>query len=730
MRKNHFVFLLLAGMTWIVFWRVYSFEFVNLDDPKYVAQNEHVLAGLSWDNVVWAFTTTYFSNWHPFTWLSYLLDAQLFGINSGWFHVTNLLLHTGNVLLLFALLRRMTGAVWKSAFAAALFAIHPLHVESVAWVSERKDLLSTFFGLVAVAAYVRYASRGTWNWYLLAFFSFAASLLAKQMLVTLPFLLLLLDYWPLGRVLRATPSPPAGDAAPTAASYLAAHPVETSAGEQFSAHPLSRLVLEKVPFLVLSMVACVVIYTTQQQSGAGSMLELPIGIRLQNGVLAYAIYLRKTVWPDDLAVFYPHPGEGISQTSVAAAAGFLVLVTVVAIQQWRHRPYLLIGWLWYLGTLVPVIGIVQVGTQQMADRYTYVPLIGIFVAASWLVPSVVPPGRRRVYLLAGSAVAVLLALSVTASHQTKHWQDSVTLLQHALAVARPSALVHTNLGAAWDELRQFDKAAEQYRAAIRVDPEYVGARNNLGAMLTERGRLDEAIEHLRQALRTDPEHANAHFNMANALSKQGQIDEATFHYQESLRIDPENPKPYNNLGALLQDLGRFDEAVQQYRTALSLDPTDARARYNLGDALSELDQFEEALFHLKRAVQLAPADDNIRSRLASVHVSAGARHAERERLLEAKEHFLRAIELTPASWRAHYNLAVVLSMTGELEAAAVEYTKTLTLKPDSPEAHNSFGKLLLRLDRREQAIKRFRKALRLRPDFPEAQQNLLKADAE
>jgi len=601
--------LLLFVTTCVVFWQVRSFDYLTVDDLKYVTENRHVGRGLSEENIQWAFTTTYFSNWHPLTWLSYMLDAQLFGQqNAGAFHLTNLLLHLANVLLLFVVLFGMTGALWKSAAVAALFAIHPLHVESVAWISERKDVLSTFFGLLAVGAYTRYARRERLGYYLLSLLCFTASLLSKQMLVTLPFLLLLLDYWPLGRLRWAG----SGETGTVESSGLAAASAGREAARPFPAKPLGRLLLEKVPFLLLSIVLCVVAITAQQRGASVSSLEkLSLTARCLNAILVYVVYLSKTIWPQDLAVFYPHPGETFALAQVAVAALLLAAVTAVAIAQSRKRPYLLVGWLWYLGTLVPVIGIVQIGAQQMADRYTYVPLIGIFVAMTWLAAAAVGEGWLRRFALPVLSFAVLAAFAMVAWRQTANWRNSITLFEHTLAVTENNYFAHNNLGAALHRSRQVDAAILHYQAALRIQPSHAMAHFNLGNAYRDRLQLEKAIDHFQRALRFEPDHIMASVNLANIYHQQGRSAEAIAQYEKAILLDRENVEAHNNLGVVLYERKQFDEAIAHYRQALRVAPEYAVAHENLAVALQKQGRHQEARYHFQRVEALSAVQSRL-----------------------------------------------------------------------------------------------------------------------
>jgi hypothetical protein len=549
--------LLLVGATLAAYWGVWAFEFVNLDDPAYITNNHRLADGLTYENISWSFATNDVWNWHPLTWLSYLLDAELFGIDSGAFHTTNLLLHIANTLLLYALLFRSTGAAGQSVFAAALFAIHPLHVESVAWVAERKDVLSTFFGLLALAAYGRYARFLKRRWYLTALAMFVLSLMSKQMLVTLPFLLLLLDYWPLSR----TPQGELDDHPKSSPQIASTDSVEIAATTPSHRQPWRRLLLEKVPFLAISVLFCVVALLVQHQGGAmPSIARFSITTRLLNAILVYGIYLKKTFWPSGLAVYYPHPGDALSQTAIAAAALLLAALSTAAIVQWRKRPFLLVGWLWYLGTLVPVIGIVQVGAQQMADRYTYVPLIGIFIAISWGVPSLAAARPVRRVALPCVAALVLVAFMTIARGQAGHWKNSVTLFEHALAVTGENAVAHNNLGVFMAKQRQFPEAILHFRATVSIDAKFPRAQFNLGNALCSVRQYQQGANHFHKALQIEPNFAHAHFSLANALSALGRYSEAIPHFQTALQIDPDLIGAPSLLAKALREQSRANKA--------------------------------------------------------------------------------------------------------------------------------------------------------------------------
>jgi len=574
-----YIAIMLTALTLGVFVYLVNCEFINLDDNAYITANPSVQGGLTISGVRWAFTTTSQCNWHPLTWISHMIDVSLYGLRPGGHHLTNILIHVVNVLILFYVFRLMTGLVWQSAFVAALFAVHPLHIESVAWVSERKDVLSTLFGLLSILAYVRYVRRPTLAGYALTMALLAIGLMAKPMLVTFPMVLLILDYWPL---------------------------------ERFGTVGFKRLLAEKLPMLVLSIASSVTTYIAQRQGRAvGSLEELSIVTRLENAVLSYVKYLLAAAWPRNLAVFYPHPVNGIPAWQVTAAILVLVGITLFVFRTAKSRPYAVVGWLWYCVTLVPVIGLVQVGRQAMADRYTYIPLIGPFIGVSWgLLPCAGRVSSRRkskrqpVAIFA--AFVVVMGLAASAFVQVHYWQNSLSLFSRAVCVTRDNALAHAHLGLALIEHGRPDEAIEHYRAALRINRDYVQALVLLGAAIAEKGDLEEAERLLRRAVSLDPRHPDGQNNLGAVLEKRGMPDEAFLHYQEAIKVKPDFAEAHLNLGALFVKQRMFEDAEREFLKAREINPRNADVHYDIGVVYNQLGKTEEAIEAFREALRLRP----------------------------------------------------------------------------------------------------------------------------
>jgi tetratricopeptide (TPR) repeat protein len=563
--------LVAAGLLFLVvaiYGQVGNHEFVNIDDPFYITSNAHVLGGLTRENISWAFTNTISGHWHPPVWLSHMLDVELFGRDAGWHHRENVLIHLLNTELLFFLLWRMTGGMVSSAVAAALFGVHPLHVESVAWASERKDLLCAFFWLLAIGAYVRYAKRRSVRRYLPILPLFTLALMCKPMPVTLPFALLLLDYWPLGRVF------PGG--------------VPQAGGGRDALRGILRLVPEKIPLLVLSAVFSVVaVRASADVSALGNLDNIPFGMRFANAAVSYASYLGMTAWPSSLGVYYPHPasiGAAIPAWKILGACLLLAAITAVAVHQWRRRPYLPVGWFWYLGTLVPVIGLTQIGNQAMADRYTYVPLIGIFIALAWGVPALF--GERKVPGVVPAAIGAvaIAALSVSAWNQAGYWKNDFSLYPRAIEVAENNWFALNNLGVAWHSAGESAKAIGYFQESLRIKPTFEIAWNNLGIAYEKSGRASDGIPCFREALRIRPGYAEAWVNLGLALGRSGNTEEGIQAFRTALRINPDDADAWGNLGVTFARAGRMAEAVPCFEEALRIRPGDALFRQYLAMA--------------------------------------------------------------------------------------------------------------------------------------------------
>ena len=513
------VCIFLAVLTWIVFGQTLRHDFVNYDDPRYVYQNTKITSGLNMGSIAWAFTHIHSENWHPLTTITHMLDCQLYGLKAGGHHFTNVLLHTVAVVLLFLVLQQMTGALWRSAFVAAVFAIHPLHVESVAWVAERKDVLSGVFFILTLLAYVHYArAPSTWR-YLIVAFVFALGLLSKPMLVTLPFVLLLLDYWPLNRI--------SGE--------------RSNVGRQ-----LLRLLLEKIPLIALSAVSSTVTFLAQR-GALGWTEQLPMLARINNAIVTYIVYMRQMFWPANLVVFYPHPENRLLPWEISVALAVLIGITLAALILRKNAPYFITGWLWYLGMLVPVIGLVQVGWQGHADRYTYLPQIGLYIAGTWAVADLTASWRGQRLVLGAAALLVIGALSWRTWIQTSYWRDSETLFKHALAVTKKNDVAENNLGIVFLERGQLDDAISRLQAAIDLRPENGPAHNNLAKALLQKGRLAEAMVHYRKFLEIEPQNVEAHNILGTALIQQGHVRQAIELWEDALAIQPENGNAANNL---------------------------------------------------------------------------------------------------------------------------------------------------------------------------------------
>jgi tetratricopeptide (TPR) repeat protein len=688
----------LVAINVIVYAPVRHHDFVALDDTEYVTENRQVTGGLTWPAVAWAFTTDRVANWHPLTWLSHMLDVQLFGVNAGPHHVTNLALHVLNTLLLFVVLRRMTGHLGRSAFVAALFAVHPLHVESVAWIAERKDVLSTLFWMLTLWAYVEYVRKPRWHRYALVLVFFALGLMAKSMLVTLPFVLLLLDVWPLGRLQIGRRDGEGGGR--KAAAWL----------------PVVR---EKLPLIALAAASSVVTLAVQQHGGAvGALATFPLGRRVANALVAYVSYLGKTIWPGDLSVFYRYP-DSVPLWPAAAALAVLIGISVSVARLGRRRPCLAVGWLWYLGTLVPVIGLVQVGRQAMADRYTYVPLVGVFMIAAWGVPDLLArwPARRRVLPAVASIVIVLCA--ATARAQVRHWEDSLALWRHALEVDPANYYAHTGLGLLAADRGRTSEAMEHFSEAIRIAPDYAQAHDDLGLMLMKQGRMDEAIARYTVALQMDPALAEAHNNLGAALAARSRRAEALTHYAEAVRLVPDDGTFRNNMGQALANQGRIEEAMAQFNEALRLRPDLAIAHDNLGLALVSRGRIDEAIAHYTDALRLNPGS-------AGTHNNLGIALSAHGKLDEAIAQYAEALRLGPDRADAHNNLGFTLAAQGRVAEAIPHFLEAIRLQPDFEMAHQFLGVALAGTGRFNEAITQFHEVLRINPENEGARRALEK----
>lgn len=604
-KKKWFIALGLIALTTTAYWEIKDHGFVSYDDDVYVVSNAHVQSGLSWRNAAWAFESTSAANWHPLTWLSHMLDVQLFGLNPAGHHLISLLLHVANVLLLFWVLQVMTGALWRSALVAALFAVHPINVESVAWVAERKNLLSTFFWLLTMWAYVRYASLPAWNKYLVVFALFALALMCKPMVVTLPFALLLLDYWPLDRLKQSATKPE-----PDKVENPRKRSKQDEAKRAYPRRSIAQLTIEKAPLLLLAAVSSVITVSAQQTGGAVGTTEVfPLSVRFGNAVVSYGEYLLDVVWPFRLAVFYPHPRAALPAWQVGLSALVLLGITAIMVRRAKRSRYLPLGWLWYLGTLIPVIGIVQVGLQSRADRYAYVPLIGIFVVIAWYAGERAKGRTTLQNRFAIGAACILIALTITTRVQSGYWRNSIALFQRALAVTNNNYVAHNNLGELLARQDKLDEAAAQFAAALAINPSFAHARHNMGMVLVQRGKLDEAISEFSQAVELDPTFTDAYNKLGAALANEGRLDEAIANFSKVIEINPAYSSAHANLGSAYEQQGRITDAIAAYSRALQFtaDTTmAAQIHFGLGKLLAKTGKRNEALQHYSEAVRLKP----------------------------------------------------------------------------------------------------------------------------
>ena len=581
----------LAVVTLAIYAQVIGHQFITLDDPTYIQENSMVNHGLTRAGLAWAFTTFHVANWHPLTWISHMVDCQLFGMNAGGHLLVNALIHAANTLLVFWFLLRTTHARWPSALVAALFALHPLHVESVAWASERKDTLSTFFGLLSLIAYVRYVEAPSSIRYVWTAITLALGLLAKPMLVTWPFVMLLLDYWPLGRW--------------------------QSAKSKAQEKKLIKLILEKIPLFILVAASAVITLIAQSRGGAvRTLAHEPLALRLSNTLVSYAKYLLLTFWPNDLAVYYPLAPGGIPGWQIVGAAFLLIGITAFCFLQRKIRPYLILGWLWFLGTLVPVIGLVQVGGQTMADRYFYIPSIGLFVALVFGLADLVKSWRVAPSLCGGISAAALLILATLTNVQIQRWHDSFTLFEHTLSVTPPNLRIEHNLGVALGASNRFDEAATHFEKALQIDPNFYDGLVAMSVTRSHQGRMPEAIQYFQAAIRLQPDTPKAHVQLAHALWEQNRDQEALEEMRRALQSAPGDADIRGDFGLALAMVGRLPEAIAQLHEALRLNPNSAENHNNLGLALLASGKARESIPEFEAALRLKPelkgAADNLR----------------------------------------------------------------------------------------------------------------------
>lgn len=682
--RVYWICALLAAMVVFVYWQTPGYQFVNYDDNGYVYENSEVIRGITPGGVVHAFTHKDKGLWNPLVTISHMLDCQFYGLNAGGHHLTNVALHLASTLLLFLALRQMTGATWRSAFVAALFAVHPLRVESVAWISERKDVLSGLFFMLTLLCYIRYVRRPpSVARYLGVLLLFLLGMMCKLMLMTLPMVLLLLDYWPLNRLFAAGPG-------------------------STSIH--WRVVWEKVPMLAISCLFCAITLIAPKSATSNTAFEsIPFLTRIEEAPVWYAIYLRDMIYPAGLAVVYPHPEESLPWWPWALA--LLGLMTLGTFLLRRKCPWLWVGWLWNLGMLVPVSGIVQISRHARADHYNYLPQIGLYLglawAAAWWGGTVA--WRRRALGCAG--VVLLCFFAVAARKQASYWKDGITLWTHTLECTTGNFVAHSNLGLALQAQGRIDEAMAEYRKALEVNPETGDALVNLGLALSQTGRPEEAVALYRKALQTDPANVKAVDNLGVALFQMGRFDEAIAQFHVAMQMDPTFPKPHVNLGDVLIKQGHIEEAIAEFREALRLDPDNVDASENLGNAFADQGKAQEAMAQYRESLRINPA-------YAPAHYDLGVALQQLGRMEEARAEYRNALQLDPAHAAARANLGIMFMQQGRVEEGIAEFREATRANPASVDAHVNLARALVQNKQIDEAIAELTEALRINPAQP------------
>jgi protein O-mannosyl-transferase len=689
--KRLLVAVVLIAATTGVYWGAYHSDFIDLDDQIFITQNDYVKNGLSYEGFKWAFVEIYRDYWHPVTWLSHMLDVEIFGLWAGGHHLVNLGIHLLNTLLLFGMLRYMTGRLWTSAFVAGLFAMHPLHVESVAWAAERKDVLSTFFWLATLWAYAYYASNMSIRRYLYVVILFALGLMSKPMVVTMPVVLLLLDYWPLERF------------------RIYGFSVIAAEG-----HSLRRLVIEKIPLLAMSAAVMAVTIAGQSKTAMVKLELLDLPARLANVVVSYWWYISKTVWPTDLNVFY-FSWHIPSGSELFVPLAILIAVTIVAAIAHNSHKYVAIGWLWYLITLVPVIGLVQVGGQTHADRYTYIPIVGLFITICWAVGDIVSHRPWLRSYVAVIAVVVLIAFGAVTHRTVGYWKDSITLFRRAIAVAPENAFMHSSLGGVLSSKGRLDEAETELREALRLSPDSKFALSGMGYLMKQKGKTEESLAYYRKALAVNPRYPEAYMGIGMVLSDIGRYDQAQENLNKALALKPEWPEALCRLGTVMRKKGHFEDAIGLYKKALQINPMMPDAWADLGMLFYNTGRNDDAIRSFRRAIKLDHG-------MARAYMGLGMAN-EVGNPEEALAACRKAIELAPKLSEAHLAMGAILLKKADYVGAAAEYRKSLDIQPDFF-AWNNLGDAQLQMKQFVEAERSFRQAMAFNADNAIVRYNL------
>jgi tetratricopeptide (TPR) repeat protein len=671
--KKIVICICLAAGTFAAYEPMRHNSFVKYDDNKYLVRNPNVTSGITRDSVIWAFTKPYASNWHPLTWFSHMLDCRLFGLNPFWHHLVSLLLHITNAILLFWILLKMTGSTWASAFVAAVFALHPLQVESVAWAAERKTVLSGFFWFLTIAVYVWYTKRPGISRYMLLFGVYALCIMTKPVVVTLPLVLLLLDYWPLGRLKLGI----------------------QSESKEVS---LRRLLIEKAPLLVLASILCAMTLIAQQEKGAVATLEvLPLRYRIANMFISYIMYIIKIIWPSRLAVLYPYFSANLQMDVAALCALSFIVISAFAVYIGRRRRYVATGWLWYVGTLVPMVGLVQAGSQTMADRYMYVSMLGLLIIVAWLFKDIISKRPRLRVVAALLAVVALSSAIILTRIQVRYWESGRTLFEHTLKVTKNNPIAENNYGAVLLREGQDSEALPHLLNAVRLDPTYFKARQQLGLVYLKQGKLNEAIACFEESLRQNNKFTEAHYDLALALGMQKKYDDAVKHLAAALALDSNYPEAHNTLGFIYLKQGKLNEAIACFEESLRQNNKFTEAHYNLALALGMQKKYDDAVKHLAVVLALDSSYPDARNTLGRIYLKQGKNN-------EAIECFTKLLPLKKNMEELHYNLAAAFSQQGKYDESIKHFSAVLDMNSNYLDAREKMGNVLLAAGKTDEGI--------------------------